>query len=81
MRHTIFLTGATGHMGSETLKQLLEKPERFFVKILVMPTEKDKKVVRACKDYDNVEIIYGDLTNYIDVEPVSYTHLAVPAWA
>ena len=29
MRHTIFLTGATGHMGSETLKQLLEKPERF----------------------------------------------------
>lgn len=68
MRHTIFLTGATGHMGSETLKQLLEKPERFFVKILVMPTEKDKKVVRACKDYDNVEIIYGDLTNYIDVE-------------
>lgn len=38
-KKTIFLTGATGHMGSEGLKQLLKRRDEFDIRLLVLPTD------------------------------------------
>lgn len=67
MKKIIFLTGASGNMGQETLKQLLSRSERFYVVALVLPTEKDKKIMTAYEGNKNLKIIWGDLTNYNDV--------------
>ncbi len=66
-KKTIFLTGATGNMGSQTLRQLLERADRFRVRILVLPSEKDKRAIRKLAGRKDVEIIWGDLTRYDDV--------------
>lgn len=67
-KKTIFLTGATGNMGKEGMKQLLSRREKFNVTILVLPNEKDKDIVKAWEADDAVKVVYGDLTKYEDVE-------------
>ncbi|HEU4790725.1 MAG TPA: NAD-dependent epimerase/dehydratase family protein [Flavobacterium sp.] len=67
MKKTVFLTGASGNMGQETLKQLLSRSERFYIVALVLPTEKDKKIMSSYQGNDNLKIIWGDLTSYDDV--------------
>ena len=44
-KKTIFLTGATGHMGSEGLKQLLKRRDEFDIRLLVLSTENDRKAI------------------------------------
>ena len=67
MKKTVFLTGATGVMGSAGLKELLTK-KNIFVKILARPSKINKKKLAYLQNDDNVEIIWGDLCNYADVE-------------
>lgn len=67
MKKIVFLTGASGNMGQETLKQLLDRNERFYVVALVLPTEKDKKIMLPYEGNKNLKIIWGDLTKYEDV--------------
>ena len=38
----IFLTGATGTMGEEGLKQILSRSDRFNLRVLVRPSAKNK---------------------------------------
>lgn len=65
---TIFLTGATGVMGGETLKLLLDKLDIFNIRLLVRPSDKNrKKLLKIAKD-SSIEVIWGDLTNYDDVK-------------
>lgn len=63
----VFLTGATGTMGSEGLKQLLSRKERFNVVILVRPSEKNKKLMVQYENEPRLRIVWGDLLNYDDV--------------
>ncbi|UUW08325.1 NAD(P)-dependent oxidoreductase [Flavobacterium plurextorum] len=67
MKKNVFLTGASGNMGQAVLKQLLERGERFDVSVLVLPTVKDKKIMKPYQQYKNLKIIWGDLTSYEDV--------------
>lgn len=67
IKKNIFLTGATGNMGKEGMKQLLSRKDKFKVRILVLPSEKDKDVVKIWAQDSAVEVIYGDLTKYEDV--------------
>lgn len=67
MKKIIFLTGASGNMGQQTLKELLNRNDRFFVVALVLATPKDKKIMKAYQGNENLKIIWGDLTNYEDV--------------
>ncbi|MBQ1266383.1 MAG: NAD-dependent epimerase/dehydratase family protein [Proteobacteria bacterium] len=61
----IFLTGATGNMGSAGLRELLAKSDRFDVVVLALPTANDKKILAP---YDGkIKIVWGDLTNYDNV--------------
>ncbi len=66
-KKTVFLTGASGKMGHEGFKLLLQKRDRFNLVALVMPTEKDKKVMAPYVGEPGVKIVWGDLTSYEDV--------------
>ena len=63
----VFITGATGGMGYETLKQLMDEREKLNLTILVRDSEKNHKLL---KDYDGkagLDIRWGDLLHYDDV--------------
>jgi nucleoside-diphosphate-sugar epimerase len=66
-KKTVFLTGASGNMGQETLKLLLKKPDRFNIVVLVLPTNTDRKIMAAYAHEPQLKFIWGDLTNYRDV--------------
>ena len=64
---SIFLTGATGTMGSAVLRELCthQKEYGYRIKVLALP---EKLSRRKLKPYqDRIEIILGDLRNYDDV--------------
>ena len=68
MKYNIALTGATGNMGLETLKQLMEIEDINIVKVLIRKESK-KFANKFIKDYGNrVEIIFGYLHNREDCE-------------
>lgn len=64
-KKTIFLTGATGTMGSAGLKELLRYPEQYRVRVLARDSSKNRKMLRAYEG--QIDIIWGDLTNAKDV--------------
>lgn len=67
MKQNIFLTGATGHMGMQGLRQLAGKLDRFNLTLLVLPTEKDRRLIAPYENRPGIRIVYGDLTDYEDV--------------
>ena len=66
-KKTIFLTGASGKMGQEGLKHLLQQRDRFTIVALVLPTDREKKLMSAYAHEPGLKIVWGDLTNYADV--------------
>lgn len=66
-KKTIFLTGATGSMGSCGLKELLKESSKYNVVILVRPSEKDNEMLKEYQGLENLKIVWGDLVNYDDV--------------
>lgn len=63
----ILLTGATGTMGREVLRQLVETA-RFDLIIFSLPSKTDRQCLAAYEANSAVKIIWGDLTNYADVK-------------
>ncbi|WP_255799526.1 NAD-dependent epimerase/dehydratase family protein [Mycobacteroides abscessus] len=63
--HTrVLLTGATGSWGKSTLAELKGLGEHVSVVALVLPTDADREVIAQYDDMDNLEVIWGDLTDY-----------------
>lgn len=62
---TIFLTGATGTMGWAGLKELLRFPDKYKVRVLSRPSQKNKQKLAPLAD--KIDIVWGDLTNYDDI--------------
>lgn len=67
MKKKIFITGVTGTMGSEGLKELLKYKDKLEITIIVRPSKKNKRLMKDLAK-DNVEIIWGDIINYEDVK-------------
>lgn len=67
MPKKIFLTGASGTMGSMGLKEILKDSDNNVV-ALVLPTENDRKAMEPYKNNPRVKIHWGDLTNYENVK-------------
>ncbi len=63
----VFLTGATGHMGLQGLKQLVKHLDQYNIKLLILPTERDRQIIAPYEKMDGITVVYGDLTNYDDV--------------
>ncbi|MDE6828959.1 MAG: FAD-dependent oxidoreductase, partial [Lachnospiraceae bacterium] len=59
----VFLTGASGTMGQETLKQLLDRSSRFKVRVLVRDSKKNRALMKkyACP---SLEVVWGDMADY-----------------
>jgi len=57
----VFLTGATGNMGSHTLRELLKRNDRFTIRTLVLDTAAEKRKISVYKSSPDLEVVYGDL--------------------
>ncbi|MDX2359642.1 MAG: NAD(P)-dependent oxidoreductase [Crocinitomicaceae bacterium] len=62
---SVLITGATGAVGSEALKQLYAKQSPSSITVFVRPSKKAQKILRGFK---GVNVVYGDVTNPKDVE-------------
>jgi len=63
----ILLTGAFGNVGTSTLKELVKREH--YTRCFDLPTKKNKRIAKKFKRFnDKIEIVWGDLTNYTDVE-------------
>lgn len=65
---TILITGATGTMGQATLKQFLNREERFKLKLFVHDTKADRRIISRYRRNKNIDVIYGDLKNGAEIE-------------
>ncbi|MFE6254751.1 NAD-dependent epimerase/dehydratase family protein [Agromyces sp. NPDC057865] len=59
----VLLTGATGNWGRATLRELRERGDRIHVIALVMPTDRDREAIAEFADMENLEVVWGDLTD------------------
>jgi nucleoside-diphosphate-sugar epimerase len=64
----VFLTGATGNWGRCVLREFAERADRFDVVALVLPTRRDRRVIAEHAGMPNLDVVYGDLTDYAAVE-------------
>ncbi len=65
----VFLTGATGNWGRATLREFADRGDRFDVVALVLDNERERNAISAFASMPNLEVRYGDLTDYAAVEP------------
>ncbi|MEV3964235.1 NAD(P)-dependent oxidoreductase [Nocardia sp. NPDC050193] len=63
-RTRVFLTGGTGNWGRYILREFRERGDSFHVVALALPTAQDRAVMREFEDMDNLEVVFGDLTDY-----------------
>ncbi|MBO4370711.1 MAG: NAD(P)-dependent oxidoreductase, partial [Paludibacteraceae bacterium] len=66
-KKTVFLTGATGNMGSAGLAELLKRTDEFNIRIIARPSKNNRKKLAYLDGNSNVEIVWGDLLNYDDI--------------
>lgn len=65
MKRRIFLTGATGVMGSAGLAELVAASDKFDVTVLVRDSKSNRK--KMAKYGDKIDVVWGDLLCYDDV--------------
>lgn len=59
----VLLTGATGNWGRATLRELRERADRIHVVALALPTERDRAALAEFANMENLEVVWGDLTD------------------
>jgi FlaA1/EpsC-like NDP-sugar epimerase len=52
----IFITGASGSMGSETLKQVMDAKENFETTILLRNKKENQKLAKKLKNFIMIEL-------------------------
>ncbi|MDE6298104.1 MAG: NAD(P)-dependent oxidoreductase, partial [Muribaculaceae bacterium] len=67
MKRTVFLTGGTGVMGFETLKELVGSGE-FKVRLLARDSRKNRKKLKPYLNSADVTVVWGNLLNLEDVK-------------
>ncbi|CAM5645841.1 NAD-dependent epimerase/dehydratase family protein [Streptomyces pilosus] len=67
-RTRVFLTGAAGNWGRAVLNEFRERADRFQVIALVLPKGRDLETIRSYEDMENLDVVFGDLTDYETVE-------------
>ena len=61
------VTGATGTMGQETVKQLLARSPRFKVRVLVRPSDKNRALLKKMA-HPMLEVVWGDMADFACVK-------------
>lgn len=67
-RTRVFLTGGTGNWGRAILREFRERADRVSVVALALPTPRDRQALEEFADMENLEVVFGDLTDYDVVE-------------
>ncbi len=65
-KEKILLTGASGTVGKEIFKELISGINKYKIYLLLRPSRKNKRQFKQWKE--KVDIIWGDIKNYHDVE-------------
>lgn len=65
-KKVVFITGATGTMGQETMKQLLARSNRFITRVLARPSQKNKDLLKKYAD-PALEVVWGDMADYATI--------------
>mgnify|MGYP000359399551 FL=1 len=63
----VLLTGASGNWGRATLREFATRADTHSVTALALPTERDKAVLAEFEGMGNLDIVWGDLTDYATV--------------
>lgn len=66
-KKTVFLTGASGHMGWAGFKELYKKKNELNIVLLLRDSEKNRKKFANYLNDPSVKIVWGDLKKYDDV--------------
>ncbi len=69
MKKTVLITGASGSMGSEALKQIAET-NKFKITIILREKKSNIKLAKKLKRKysDNIDVCFGDISSYNDCE-------------
>ena len=70
MKTIVFITGATGTMGWAAMEEILRSPDKYTLRVLARPSQKNKHKLTPYIDAyleDIFQVIWGDLTKYDDV--------------
>lgn len=67
-KRTVFITGGTGVMGFETLKEFSGRLDRFDIRLLARPGRKNRKKLKPYMAMKGVTVVWGDLMNPDDVK-------------
>ena len=60
----VFLTGAAGNWGRYILREFAARADRFDVIALVLPSSKDIAAIREFEGMTNLQVVFGDVTDY-----------------
>jgi cholest-5-ene-3beta,7alpha-diol 3beta-dehydrogenase len=66
----VLLTGASGTVGLEVLKQLYRQRHRFNITVFDIKSKNTLKTFAFCKK--NIEIVYGDISNNYDIRKACF---------
>lgn len=67
MKKNIFLTGATGTMGSAAMRHILAHPDELALTVLARPSKKNHHLLDSLEAEGKIKVIWGDLDRYEDV--------------
>lgn len=67
MKKTVFLTGATGSMGGATLRELVDRRDRFDIVLLVQDSKSARRALGRYTDEPGIRVVWGDLRDYAAV--------------
>jgi uncharacterized protein YbjT (DUF2867 family) len=57
----VLLTGASGSMGGEALKELLRRKDKYDIVVIMRPSRKNKEMFAKWEAEPGVRIVWGDL--------------------
>jgi nucleoside-diphosphate-sugar epimerase len=66
-RTRVLLTGATGNWGRAALREFAQRADRMSVVAFAMPTERDREALAEFDGMENLEVLWGDLTDPVAV--------------
>lgn len=68
MKKRVFITGATGTMGSALLDEFMKRRDRFMLTVLARDSKKNRRKLSVYMQSGCVDVIWGNLLNAVDVE-------------
>ncbi len=66
-REKVLLTGASGSMGGDAFKELLRRKDKYDIRLLLRPSQKNTKAFGKFGGQEGIDIVWGDLGKLDDV--------------